>query len=63
MRMMTVKMVYRLTILFFVVSLLLGCADSEYGEIRFQEFPEQYQHYDRMPWEMLELDFFSKAVC
>ena len=56
----TVKGLYRLVVVFLFFVPLAACTDPEYTEIRFQEFPEQYQQYDRMPWEMFEIeDFFS----
>lgn len=59
--MFRVRPVIFLAIILFLSSLLFACTDQEYNEIQFQEFPPSYQQYDRMPWEMLELDTFSDA--
>ncbi len=58
---MRVKPVIFLAIILFLSSLLFACTDQDHTEIRFQAFPDSYQQYDRMPWEMLEFKPFVAA--
>ncbi len=59
--MLRVKPVIFLAIILFLSSLLFACTDQDHTEIRFQAFPDSYQQYDRMPWEMLEFKPFVAA--
>lgn len=59
--MVTVRLICHFLIVTCVGLLLISCSNHEYTEIQIQKFPTQYQRYDRMPWEMLELEDFSKA--
>ena len=49
----------RLFLLVSVLLLLTACRDPEYTNVRVETFPPQYQRYDRLPWEMLDLQEFS----
>ena len=55
-------MVFSKSIYLIVIALsLVACSMTEYTDVSFKEFSEEYQVYDRHPWEMLELEDFSKA--
>ena len=58
---MKVKPAVHLIIISFLIVLLSACTDQGYTDIHFQEFPASYQQYDRMPWEMLEIEPFATA--